>query len=202
MLQPDWVHTVTARRTAAAALVLLAGLAAVSADPDGERTRAVVTTRDIAPGTALTANDVRVEERLSKTLPDGFSAEPEKVIGATTAGPVRRGEVITDVRVLGSRLTESAAGPDARMVPLRLADDAVLDVVRTGDLVDILAAPVSNTEAEPALVATDAVVIMVSPKSKPATAGGDRVVLVALPAAAANTVAGAALVQTVTLTLH
>lgn len=202
LLQPDWVHTVAARRAAAAALVLLAGVAALRDNPDGERGRAVVAARDISPGIKLSAEDIRVENRLSETLPDGFAVDPEKVIGSTTAGPVRRGEVITDVRVLGSRLAESAAGPDARIVPLHLSDNAVLDVVRSGDLVDILAAPASDSDAEPRLVATDAVVVLVSPKPKMATDTGDRVVLVALPETAATSVAGAALVQTVTLTLH
>ena len=52
------------------------------------------------------------------------------------------------------------------------------------------------------VVATDAVVVLVSQKPNGAGSGGDRVVLVALPAHAANEVAGAALVQTVTLTFH
>jgi hypothetical protein len=51
-------------------------------------------------------------------------------------------------------------------------------------------------------VATDAVVVLVSAKQKVQAADGDRVVLVALPARVANTVAGSALGQTVTLTLH
>ncbi|EUA38331.1 hypothetical protein I549_5518 [Mycobacterium avium subsp. avium 2285 (R)] len=41
-----------------------------------------------------------------------------------------------------------------------------------------------------------------SAREKIQAAGADRVVLVALPAGVANTVAGAALGQTVTLTLH
>jgi hypothetical protein len=52
------------------------------------------------------------------------------------------------------------------------------------------------------VVATDAVVVLVSEKQKGAGAGQDRVVLVALPAHAANDVAGATLLQTVTLTFH
>ena len=124
------------------------------------------------------------------------------VVGATVAGPVRRGEVITDVRLLGARLAQSAAGPDARVVPLHLADNAVLDLVRTGDVVDILAAPRSDADAAPRVIATDAIVVSVSARPRTPTAAGDRVVLVALPVAAANAVAGATLVQTVTLTLH
>jgi Flp pilus assembly protein CpaB len=199
-LQPDWVHTATARRIAAGALVIIAALAAVRAHPDGNRGPAVVATHDLTPGVALTADDVRIESRLSDTLPDGSQSQPQSVLGATTAGPVRRGEVITDVRLLGARLAESAAGPRARIVPLHLSDDAVLDVVRSGDVVDIVGAASAAQDAQPRVVATDGVVVLVS--AKPKTGAGDRIALVALPPAAANAVAGASLVQTMTLTLH
>lgn len=201
-LQPDWVHTVRARRIAAAVLVLLAGVSAVRANPQGDRTAVIVAAHDLSPGTAVSAGDIVVENRLAATLPDGAQTELATVVGAMPAGPVRRGEILTDVRILGSRLAESAAGPDARIVPLHLADSAVLDVVRAGDIVDILAASDGGTESIPRVVATDAVVVLVSAKPKSATGVNERVVLVALPAAAANAVAGAALVDTVTLTLH
>lgn len=51
-------------------------------------------------------------------------------------------------------------------------------------------------------MAANAIVVLVSARHKSAGAGDDRVVLVALPAAAANALAGATLVQTVTLTIH
>ncbi len=112
--------------------------------------------------------------------------------------------MLTDVRVLGPRLAESAAGPDARIVALPLADAALLDLVRPGDVVDVVAAPASaDAETAARVMATDAVVVLVSEKENGVSArGGNRVVLVALPAVAARTVAGAALVQAVTLTLH
>jgi hypothetical protein len=201
-LQPDWVHTVAARRIAAGVLVLLAGLAAVRAEPHGEHRQTVVAAHDLSPGTAVTPDDIRVENRLAATLPDGSQSDAGAVVGATVAGPVRRGEVITDVRLLGARLAQSAAGPDARVVPLHLADNAVLDLVRTGDVVDILAAPISDADAAPRVIATDAIVVSVSARPRTPTAVGERVVLVALPVVAANAVAGATLVQTVTLTLH
>ena len=191
-----------ARRIAAAVLVLLAGVSAVRANPQGDRTPVIVAAHDLSPGTAVSAGDIVVENRLAATLPDGAQTELATVVGAMPAGPVRRGEILTDVRILGSRLAESAAGPDGRIVPLHLADSAVLDLVRAGDVVDILAAPDGGTESIPRVVATDAVVVLVSAKPKSATGGNDRVVLVALPPTAANAVAGAALVDTVTLTLH
>lgn len=194
-----------ARRVAAGGLVVLAGLAALRSNPAGDYADVVVADHDLRPGAALTPNDVRLEKRLATTIPDGSLVDVRTVTGSTLAGPTRRGEVLTDVRLLGSRLAEVAAGPGARIVPLRLADSALIDLVRVGDVVDVLAAPAASTEtaqAIPKVVATDAVVVLVSAKPKIQGADGDRVVLVALPARVANTVAGSALGQAVTLTLH
>jgi len=210
MLRPDWTRTVLARRVAAGGLVVLAGLAALRSNPAGDYAEVVVADRDLRPGAALTLADVRLEKRLASTIPDGALVDVGAVAGSTLAGPTRRGEVITDVRLLGSRLAEAAiaskAGPGARIVPLRLADSALIDLVRVGDVVDVLAAPATGAaetpQAAPKVVATDAVVVLVSAKPKIQGTDGDRVVLVALPARVANTVAGSALGQAVTLTLH
>jgi Flp pilus assembly protein CpaB len=203
-LRPDWSRTLAARRIAAGALVILAAVIALRSDPQGDRAEIVVAARDLSSGVELTADDVRLETRTAATVPDGAKSDVSAIIGTTLAGPARRGEVLTDVRVLGPRLAESVAGPDARIVPLPLSDSALLDLVRPGDVVDVLAAgpESSGTDAGPQLVATDAVVVLVSDKPKGAGSGSDRVVLVAVAAHAANDVAGAALLQTVTLTFH
>lgn len=204
--RPDWTRTVLARRVAAGGLVVLAAIAALRSDPEGDRVDVVVAARDLGSGTALTDADVRVEKRSATTVPEGSMTDPGRVLGATLAGPARRGEVLTDVRLLSSRLAESTAGPGARIVPLHLADGALIDMVRVGDVVDVLAAPAGEVQQPgPALskvIATDAVVVLVSAKEKLRSGESDRVVLVALPARVANTVAGSALGQTVTLTLH
>ncbi|WP_068187654.1 SAF domain-containing protein [Mycobacterium sp. UM_CSW] len=205
-LRPDWTRTVLARRVAAGGLVVLAGVATLRSNPDGDYAEVVVAARDLAPGAALTTDDVLIEKRSATTVPDGSKADLAAVVGSTLASPTRRGEVLTDVRLLGSRLAELTAGPGARIVPLHLADGALLDLVRVGDVVDVLAAPATDPPAgaPPAsrVVATDAVVVVVSAKQKGQAADADRVVLVALPARVANTVAGSTLGQTVTLTLH
>jgi hypothetical protein len=205
-LRPDWTRTVLARRLAAGGLVVLAGVATLRSNPEADYADVVVATHDLRPGTALTADDVRLEKHPTTTVPDGSRADAGSVIGATVAGPARRGEVLTDVRLLGSRLAESTAGPGARIVPLHLADSALIDLVRVGDVVDVLAAPTAGAPdtAAPAskVVATDAVVVLVSAQQKNPSADGERVILVALPARAANTVAGSVLGQAVTLTLH
>jgi len=203
-LRPDWSRTVAARRVAAGTLVILAAIAAVRSDPDGDRVHIVVAAKDLSPGVALSPSDVVVETRTATTIPDGSQSDVTTVVGATLAGPARRGEVITDVRLLGPRLAESAAGSDARIVPLPLADTALLDLIRPGDVVDVLAAGPTDTgtDAGPQVIATDAIVVLVSGKPKGAANGSDRVVMVAVGAEEANAVAGAALVQTVTLTFH
>ena len=205
-LRPDWTRTVLFRRVAAGALVVLAGVATLRANPDDDRAEVVVAARDLRPGAALTSDDVRLEKRSATTVPDGSRADLDAVVGSTLASPTRRGEVLTDVRLLGSRLAESTAGPGARIVPLHLADSALIDLVRVGDVVDVLAAPSNDAPGSaPAVskvVATDAVVVLVSAKENTQSAEGDRVLLVALPARVANTVAGSALGQGVTLTLH
>ncbi len=121
-LRPDWTRTVLARRIAAGALVVLAAIAALRSDPAGDYAPVVVAEHDLRPGAALTAADVRLEKRLAATVPEGSPAEIGAVLGSTLAGPARRGEVLTDVRLLGSRLAEAAVGAKAaagaRIVPL------------------------------------------------------------------------------------
>lgn len=203
-LRPDWSRTVAARRTAAGLLVVLAAVAALRPDPAGERADIVIALRDLAPGTPLTAGDVTVESRLATTVPDGATGDIGAVLGATLAGPARRGEILTDVRLLGTRLTEASGGPDARMVPLHLADEALVDLIRPGDIVDVLAA--GSTEAGPdtatQVIATEAVVALVSADATGPPGSAGRVVLVTLPRQAANAVAGAALTRQITVTFH
>jgi hypothetical protein len=202
-LRPDWTRTVGARRAAAGLLVVLAAIAALRPDPAGERTDVVIALQDLDPGTPLTSSDVAVQSRFAATVPDGASKIGD-VLGTTLAGPARRGEVITDVRLLGSRLTEATAGPDARIVPLHLADEALVDLIRVGDVLDVLAAGSAEAgpDTPPEVIATEAVVALVSAESAGPAGSAGRVVLVALPRSAANAVAGAALTRQITVTFH
>jgi Flp pilus assembly protein CpaB len=200
-LRPDFTRTARARRLAAGLLVVLAGVAALRPDARDVQREVAIAARDLSPGTPLTADDVHMENRSAATLPDGAHSDLA-IIGSTLAGPARRGEVLTDARVLGPRLAGLSAGRDARVVPLHLADAAVLDLIRTGDVVDILGAPSADANARPRVIATNAVVVLVSATAKTIGSSNDRVVLVALPVSAAHALAGATLVQTVTLTIH
>lgn len=201
-LRPDWSRTVATRRIVAAGLVLLAAVAALRADPQGERTDIIVAARDLPPGVELTIDDLRVERHLVQLVPDGATADLTAVAGARLAGPARRGEVLTDVRLLGPRLAESATGPGARIVPLHLSDTALTELVRPGDVIDVLgSAPgAPGADTRPQLLAAGAVVVLVS--EKPTAGNTDRVVLVAVPAHTAHDVAAASLLHDITVTFH
>lgn len=77
---------------------------------------------------------------------------------------MRNGEVLIDVRFWGTRLAESTVGPVARIVPLHLANSALIDLVRVGEVVDVLAAPDNATPAVSKIVGNDAVVVLVVAK--------------------------------------
>ncbi|CAH0269323.1 MULTISPECIES: RcpC/CpaB family pilus assembly protein [Nocardiaceae] len=202
--RPAWVGSVKVRRIAAGILVAVAVLLFVDDAAGDDRVRVVTAGRDLTPGTILTAADVAVAEWDSATVPDGAVLDSVDVDGRTLTGPVRAGELLTDVRLLGSRTATAAVGVEARVVPVHLADAGVTDLLREGDRVDVLTVETQeNPDAPPAarILASGAMVVLVS-----AEAGGgrqrDRVVLLALPTEDATTVAAASLVSALTVTLH
>lgn len=197
---PDWAHTAVPRRVAAVVLVLLSLALAVRPDPDTDRVAVVTVTRDLAPGAVLTATDLQLSAVAAPTVPDGSLRSLDDAVGHTLASPARTGEALTDVRLLGSPLATAAAGPDARVVPLRIADTEVAGLLRVGDRVDILTVD-TERGTDPRLLASGAAVVLVSP-GESGRAAREPVVLVALPADVATTVAAAALGSALTVTLH
>ncbi|MCV7191907.1 SAF domain-containing protein [Mycolicibacterium brumae] len=198
LLAPDWAHRIAARRSAAAGLAVLALVAALRPDPGLAPAPVLIATRDLPPGVPLAAGDVRVQSRPTATVPDGALSDPAGVLNATPAVGIRRGEILTDLRVLGSRLTETGDDPTLRVAPIRLADPAVVDVLRVGDLVDVLAAGEDSENAQ--LLASDALVVLIPPPRNGPADG--RILLVALPATAAQRVAAVALTEAITVTLR
>ncbi|MFV0494765.1 SAF domain-containing protein [Mycobacterium sp.] len=205
-LRPDWARTVLARRVAAGGLVALAIIAGLRSNSRSDQVDVVVAIRDLSTGTELTDADVAYEKRLATTVPNGAHRQLDAVVGSVLAGPARRGEILTDVRLLGSRLAESTAGPGARLVPLHLADNALAELLRVGDVVDVLARPASDSPpgSRPTgkMIATGATVVLISNRPRTPAGTDSQVVLVAVPAGLATALAGAALGQTVSLVLH
>jgi hypothetical protein len=180
------------------------GLAVVSAyrtDPSRTEVPVVVTATDVAPGTSLTAADVTVTRVDSSLLADGTLRSVDDAVGRTVAGPVRSGEALTDVRLLGPRLA-SATLPsgDARIVPIRLADPELAQLLRAGDVVDVVRAAPDDTSPS-GVIAESATVVMVSAPSS-GVSRRDQLVLVALRADDASAVAAASLSDALTVLLR
>src|SRR5690625_2976040 len=104
LARPDWSRTVRARRVTAAAPAMLAVLAALRPDPDRERGPVVVTGRALRPCVTRTTDGIDTHTWSSTRVRGGAQTDPAAVAGATLAGPARRGEILTDVRLVGSRL--------------------------------------------------------------------------------------------------
>ncbi|MGK8487277.1 SAF domain-containing protein [Nocardia asiatica] len=202
--RPPWAYIALARRLLAAALAALAVFLFLRGDPDTARTPVVVAGRDLPPGRLLEAGDLRSVPREAGTLPEGAVTDPAALVGATLTGAVRQGEMFTDLRVVGPRLAAAATGArEARIVPIRLADTAVADILRAGDRVDVIGAEdASGLGTRPVrTLATDAAVILVSGAAEGRAAAG-RVVLVAMDAEHAAAVAGASLRTALTVVFH
>ncbi|GAB2657057.1 SAF domain-containing protein [Prescottella soli] len=207
LARPGWARTDTARRIAAATLVAAAFVLFVRDQRDDVGEPVVVAARDLTPGHVVTADDVRTVARSRADLPDAAVADPGAAVGRTVSSPVRGGEILTDVRLLGPRLAEAAAGSaDARVVPVRLSDAGLAKFIREGDRVDVLTVDAAHDAgtsrpAAATVLASAATVVLVAP-DQPSGARRDQVVMLALPAPQASVVAAASLTDAITVTLH
>ncbi len=128
-----------ARRGAAALALGSAGWAAVSAvsptapDPGPA---VVVAARDLPVGTAISLEHLSVVHLPVETVPDGTFGDPSAIRGVLSA-PLRRGEVLTDVRLSAAGTLEGLAdGQVLAHVPL--ADAGIVPMLSAGARVDVL----------------------------------------------------------------
>jgi hypothetical protein len=198
---------VALRRLAAALLVVLAAVLAVAgaASPSVAGVPVVLARHDLAPGAAVRPDDVEVVPRPPEAVPGGALRVLDDAVGRHLVGPVRPGEVLTDVRVVGAEAARRAVGaPDAAGVPLRLADPAVAALVQAGALVDVVGgAGVGGPgvgSGGGVVLARGARVLTVLPGEE--RSASPPLVLVALPGPEAARVAAATVGQEVTLTLR
>ncbi|WP_062986504.1 SAF domain-containing protein [Nocardia anaemiae] len=202
--RPPWADALLARRLLAAALAALAIILFLRGDPSSARAQVVVAGRDLPPGHLLEATDLRSTHLESAALPAGAVDDTAVLVGATLTGAMRTGEVFTDLRIVGPRLAAVATGADnARIVPIRLADTAVAEILRAGDRVDVIGAEEqSGPGTRPArLLAINAAVVLVSGPGDRRGAP-ERVVLVAMDAEHATAVAAASLRTALTVVFH
>lgn len=124
---------------------MLLGLGALRTEPPGRTV--VVAAHDLGSGTALRAGDLDRARLPLASVPAHSTTRVEDVVGRTVAGPMRRGEVVTDRRVVRpDRL--SGFPPGTVLVTVRLADPDVLASVGVGDHVDVVAVDPEGAKAE------------------------------------------------------
>ncbi|MGI9210360.1 MAG: SAF domain-containing protein [Rhodococcus sp. (in: high G+C Gram-positive bacteria)] len=202
--RPGWARAGTARKVVAGVLAVLATVLALRGDPDTERVPVVVAARDLSPGRALTGDDLTLSERDASGLAAGSLTDLANAVGHTLAGPVPAGETLVDARLVGPRLASAATGvQDARVVPIRLADAGVGELLREGDLVDVVTVAGATDAAVPdAHVLARGAIVVLAQRADSARDRNERVILVALEPDQATAVAAASLVSALTVTLH
>lgn len=120
----------------AAVAAVVTGITAASPPPPAT-TGVVVAVSEVRGGVVITADHVRVAQVPPRLLPKGAVTDPAEVIGFLAVSSIAEGEFLTDVRVLSAR---ALSGPGRVMAPLRLADADLVDLLHSGDIVDVLAA--------------------------------------------------------------
>lgn len=170
------------RRLLAATLAAAATALAIGAvRPDPPATTGVVTAaRDLAAGSRLSAHELRVRHVPASAVPDGALAEARDAVGQVLAAPVRRGETLTDVRLVGGA-SARAYGPGRVGTPVRIADPGVASLLRPGSLVDVLAVPTAAglDATGPAKVIAAKVRVVSLPETTDTAGGSGTLVVVA-----------------------
>lgn len=175
-----------------ATMAVIAGLHAARPAPPVS-VALTVAARDLPAGTVLTATDLRTSRVPPGATPTGALADP---VGATLAAPLRRGEPITDLRIVGPALTQGHPGLTA--VPVRLPDAGMAGLLHVGDTVDLYAT--DPTTGRTTAVTSDTLVLALPHAGDEATstagtgvtnALGGRLVLVGVPTSSVEAVTSA-----------
>ncbi|MER7211286.1 SAF domain-containing protein [Streptosporangium sp. NPDC000239] len=150
-------HRIVAALVAASAMAC----ALVGLRPGSASVTVLTAARDL-PGGALGASDLRAVAMRPETVPDGALKPGAPIVGRVLTGPVRRGEPLTNVRLLGPGLL-SARGPGTVATPVRVADPQTARLLSAGDVVNVLATPSSWDGAAPARTVAEGVTVLATP---------------------------------------
>lgn len=196
------------RRLLAALLTAVAvatGLRAAAAPPPA-RVAVLVAAHDLASGTVVDPDDLATVRFAPGSVPLGVVDDP---VGRAVAAPVRRGEPLTDVRLLGPPLTADVAGsaPGLTAVPVRLPDAGMAGLLRVGDRIDLIAADPQGAEAARVVAAGVPVLALPPPGDGSGDTGGGvggalpgRLVVLGVTASEVNALADAAVRDFLTFT--
>lgn len=175
-----------------------AGVAVVAAlpvlAPGAPATVPVLTAaRDLRWGVPLQAGDLAVTQVPAAAVPDGTLSRPADARGRLLASPARRGEPITDVRLVGPGLLSD---PGVVAVGVRIADAGLAALLQPGAVVDVLVARGDDFDRAAGLstaeVVAGAVRVLAVPAARRAGLDGALVLVAATEAQAARLAAAGA----------
>ncbi len=172
------------------------GLHAAAAPPPATVDVAVAA-RDLPAGTVLAPGDLRTVGFAPGSVPEGAAHDSGDSMGRTLAAPLRDGEPVTDVRLVGPALT--AGYPGLSAVPVRLPDPGMADLLRVGDVVDLVSA---DPQGGGAVVVARGVPVLAVPTAAPETGASGlpgRLVVVGAPPADVPRIADASVRTFLTL---
>ncbi len=190
------------RRLLAAGLAAGAvALALEAAEPDPGRTVAVVTAAgELRGGISLTAEDLQLVDLPADLVPAGVVGGIEAAVGHVLSGPVRKGEPLTDVRLVGPGLL-TGWGEDLVATPVRVADPGVVTLIRPGDRIDIYATAGSGL-GPAAVIAAQVPVLAIPQTSEQTVLAEGALLLVATTARQAASLAEAAVASRLSVVLR
>jgi Flp pilus assembly protein CpaB len=98
---------------------------------------AVAAARDLPAGATLDGADLARIQVPPGTVADGFFGEQDQAVGRQLAGPLRKGQLLTDAQIVGPGLLAGTPAGSAA-VPLRMADPSSIRLVSPGQLVNVV----------------------------------------------------------------
>ncbi|WP_326645022.1 RcpC/CpaB family pilus assembly protein [Streptosporangium sp. NBC_01755] len=153
------------RLLSALVAALAMGCAVLALRPDTASVIVLTAARDL-PGGVLKGTDLTPAALRPGTVPDGALRPGTPFAGKILAGPARRGEPLTDVRLLGPGLL-AAHAPGTVATPVRVADPETARLLSPGDVVDVLAAATSTWDGTaPAMTVAEDVTVLATPDEK------------------------------------
>ena len=125
---------------------------------------------DLPAGHALARSDLRSLALPPAAVPFGAYGPATQIFGRSLSLPMRRGEIVTDVRLAGSPLLAAVASGGLVGTPVRIADAAAVTLLSAGDHIDVLGA--NDVAPTAALLAGNVLVVSVPDRSQGAANTG------------------------------
>lgn len=191
-------RAVLRRRRTLAVLCTVAAVAAglrAAAPPAAPTVEVLVAASDLPAGARLASGDLGTIALAPDAVPDGALRETDDAAGSILAAPVRAGEPVTDVRLVGPGLTEGAPGTVA--LPVRLSDAAQAGLLEVGDAIDLLA---TDPESRSTITVASGALVLAVPEVEQGAPDAipGRIVVLGIPDSAVAEVTGSAVTAFVT----